>query len=144
MRIYSMHQLFIQDANSNEVTPPPTILDHAQILRELLAVYSSSLLGSEAGTEDDAAEGFKRVLDVLLDPAIEMADVSAAEKKRRQPTWDASVFVINCLTFLQGVMEPYPFTAEKQHFVKSVVDEKIEALIVEHVRLFSVIFLPDH
>ena len=39
------------------------VLDHAQILREVMSVYQSSLLGSE--DEDEMDTGFRQVLDIM-------------------------------------------------------------------------------
>lgn len=96
------------------MTPPLIILDHAQVLREIAAVYQSSLLGDEHGLaridhdhapkEQDGNEGtagFQRILDVMVDPALQMCETAAEEKRRLRGGWDREVFGINCLTYLQ-------------------------------------------
>jgi hypothetical protein len=75
------------------------ILDHAQVLREILAVYESSLSGEESPEERDG--GFRRILDVMVNPAVETCGAAAEEKKRLRIGWDKEVFVLNCLTYLQ-------------------------------------------
>jgi conserved oligomeric Golgi complex subunit 6 len=112
------------------VTPPLPILDHAQILREIMSVYQSSLLseddvnaddddddGDDDDGEDDdddddddntderggAGTRIRAILDVMVDPAVEMCINAGVEKKGRgvQAGWDGPVFTINCLTYLQ-------------------------------------------
>ena len=80
------------------MTPPTALLDHAQVLREVMAVYASSLLGDESAAE--SAAGFARILDTAVDPAVQMCTNAAAEKQRLRPLWDQAVFVLNCLTYL--------------------------------------------
>ena len=87
-----------QDLDDPEVTPPTALLDHAQVLREVMAVYASSLLGDESAAE--SAAGFARILDTAVDPAVQMCTNAAAEKQRLRPLWDQAVFVLNCLTYL--------------------------------------------
>lgn len=64
-----------------------------------MVVYESSLLGDEKPAERDA--GFKRILDVMVDPAVEMCSAASEEKQRMRARWDKHVFVLNCLTYLQ-------------------------------------------
>ena len=68
-----------------------------------MAVYASSL-GDEPSLRADAdvdQTAFEHVLDVMIDPALEMCDAAALEKKRLRPKWDREVFGLNCLTYLQ-------------------------------------------
>lgn len=55
--------------------------------------------------EDRLAEkdkdDFSGVLDVLVAPATEWIQTVAEEKKRVRPNWDAQVFVLNCLAYLE-------------------------------------------
>lgn len=87
-----------QDLNDPSVNPPLSILDHVQILREVMVVYESSL-GEEKPAERDA--GFKRILDVMVDPTVDMCSAASEEKQRWRPRWDKHVFILNCLTYLQ-------------------------------------------
>ncbi|KAI0345229.1 oligomeric complex COG6 [Trametopsis cervina] len=137
------------DAHDPSVTPPLVILDHAQVLREILLVYESSLgddlLSTDAnqtpGKRDaaqvaqameDAADGCRIILDKMVDPAVEMCVVASESKHRLSPTWDREVFVINVLTYLQSVLETFPFTAEKQGVIQSLVEGRVMQLIEEH------------
>ena len=85
--------------NDHSLNPPLAILEHAQILREIMTVYQSSLLGNEDQAEQ--AAGFAKILDIMVDPAIDMCASTSEEKKRVRPKWDQPVFVLNCLTYLQ-------------------------------------------
>jgi hypothetical protein len=138
------------------VNPPLPVLDHVQILREIMVVYESSLLGDEKPSERDA--GFKRILDVMVDPAFEMCSAASEEKQRLRAQWDKHVFVLNCLTYLQvsldlflflavvlmairyqSALESFPFTADKQKEIQVVIEERMETLTEEHVGAFIVI-----
>lgn len=88
-----------QDLDDPSLAPPLVILDHAQILREVMNVYESSLVGDEDTAEQTA--GFQRILDVGVDPAIEFCTSNSEEKKRLRPRWDREVYVLNCLSYLQ-------------------------------------------
>ena len=122
-----------QDPDDIGVSPPLAILDHAQVLREMMVVYESSLLGDEQDEELQA--GFRDILDKMVDPALEMTLTQAEEKKRQRPGWDKAVFVLNTLAYLQGVLEPFSFTTEKRGVVQGLMDAKVLQLIEEHVSL---------
>jgi hypothetical protein len=93
------HILTLQDLDDTDLSPPLVILDHVQVLREVMTVYESSLSGEE--TEKDFGGGFKRILDVMVDPAVEMCSSASEDKQRTRAGWDKEVFVLNCLTYLQ-------------------------------------------
>ncbi|KAH9901432.1 oligomeric complex COG6 [Cubamyces lactineus] len=118
------------DPDDTGVSPPLAILDHAQVLREMMIVYESSLLGDEQDEELQA--GFRDILDKMVDPALEMTLTQAEEKKRQRPGWDKAVFVLNTLAYLQGVLEPFAFTTEKRGVVQGLMDAKVLQLIEEH------------
>ena len=122
------------DFDDPSLTPPLVILDHAQILREIMAVYQSSLAGDEDANEDQTGA---HILDAMLDPAVEMCLKASEDKKALRPKWDREVFVLNCLTFLDGVLEPFAFTAKKREALQELIREHVAALTEEHVRFFS-------
>ncbi|KAJ7293752.1 oligomeric Golgi complex subunit 6 [Mycena rebaudengoi] len=103
------------DIDDPSLSPPLAILDHAQVLREVMNVYESSLLGDEGEAEQTA--GFQRILDITVDPA-----------------WDREVYVLNCLSYLQSVLEPFPFTSQKQLTLQGIVEEKVIRLTEEHYK----------
>lgn len=122
------------------MSPPLAILDHAQVLREIMVVYESSLPDEPEGGDDDDDEGstthasFREILDKMVDPAIDMCLAASEEKKRLRPGWDASVFVLNSLSWLQAVLEQFGrFTGEKLGVIKGVVENRVEVLTEEHV-----------
>lgn len=100
-------------------------------------------------------EGFRSIVDAMLDPAVEMCLTVSEEKQKVRPRWDKQVFVLNCLsylkvcsifrmvvlchTFYQSVIEPFLFTAEKQEFLDQLIEGKVLSLIEDHV---SALFLP--
>lgn len=88
-----------QDMDDLSVSPPLAVLDHAQVLREMMAVYESSLLGTE--TEEELLAGFRDILDKMVDPAIEMCLTIADDKKKLKPQWDKAIFLLNTLAYLQ-------------------------------------------
>ncbi|KAI0093990.1 oligomeric complex COG6 [Irpex rosettiformis] len=136
------------DTDDTSLTPPLVILDHAQVLREILLVYESSLgddiafynknRTTERNQEQDArrreaaAEGCHSILDKMVDPAVEMCIVASETKQRLVPNWDREVFVVNVMTYLQSVLEPFAFTAEKQGFIQSLVEGRMMQLIEDH------------
>ena len=91
--------IFSKDEDDPSLTPPLAVLDHAQILREVMTVYKSSLLGDEDQAEVDA--GFQQVLDIMVDPILAMVVENGSQKKKARPRWDEAVFVLNCLCYLQ-------------------------------------------
>lgn len=117
------------------MSPPLAIMDHAQVLREMMVVYESSLLGNEQ--EEELQAGFRDILDKMVDPALEMTLTQAEEKKKQRPAWDKAVFVLNTLAYLQSVLEPYAFTTEKRGVIQGLVDAKVLQLIEEHVSVVS-------
>ncbi|KAG6805085.1 hypothetical protein H0H92_000772, partial [Tricholoma furcatifolium] len=62
--------LIPKDINDLSLTPPLVILDHVQILREIMSVYQSSFIGDEDEAEQEA--GFEKILDIMVDPALEL------------------------------------------------------------------------
>ena len=116
-----------------------------------MTVYQSYLI--DGVNESEPQAGFSQVLDIMIDPVVEMC-VAASEKKRRlRPKWDQAVFMLNCLSYLlvssiwtnaqftikfkhlwcQTVLEPFSFTVAKQEVIRSALDERIAALIDDHV-----------
>ena len=59
-----------------------------------MQVYDSSVLDNT--TSEPPGQDFDGILDVMLDPAMEMCATAAEEKTRHRPQWDRAVFVLNC------------------------------------------------
>ena len=101
-----------RDLDETGVSPPLAILDHAQVLREMMLLYKSSLLGN-------LQAGFRDILDKMVDPAIEMCLTGADEKKRQRPGWDKALFLLYTLSYLQGVLKPFAFTLQKRELCRA-------------------------
>ncbi|CCL99987.1 uncharacterized protein FIBRA_02012 [Fibroporia radiculosa] len=121
------------DVDDMSVSPPLLILDHTQVLREIMVVYESSLLGDE--TQEQILSGFRDILDRMMDPVIEMCLTGSEQKKGMRPEWDRAVFVLNTLGYLQSVMEPFAFTVEKQDVIQGLVEAKVLQLTEEHYNI---------
>lgn len=87
-----------QDPNDTSVAPPYALLDHVQVLKEILNVYQSFLNEDQ---EDDQSHELVRILDIMVDSAVNMCTVGASDKMAIRPVWDGRVFVLNCLTYIQ-------------------------------------------
>jgi hypothetical protein len=91
--------LHAPDAN---LSPPLALRDATQVLREIIAVYDTSLV--------DAAEretDFARLLNTAVDPAVEMCERMADLRKQTTGTWDRDVFLVNCLEYLEVSCSAY-------------------------------------
>ncbi|RXW16783.1 hypothetical protein EST38_g9072 [Candolleomyces aberdarensis] len=95
-----------KDPDDPSITPPLFILDHAQVLREVMNVYRSSVLvddeiaaqkngddsaGDKSSDHDGGTPPFHKILDLAVDPIIESAIMKSEEKKKLSPRWDARV-----------------------------------------------------
>ncbi|KAK7473122.1 Golgi transport complex subunit 6 [Stygiomarasmius scandens] len=120
------------EPDDSSLTPPIPILDHAQILREIMTVYQSSIF--EDANASDQIAGFKEILEVMVNPAVEMCISAAERKKSIRPKWDMEVFILNCLTYLLSVLEPFDFTVEKQKSIQDLVNTRVEHLTDDHYR----------
>ncbi|KAF8132974.1 oligomeric complex COG6-domain-containing protein [Boletus edulis] len=89
------------DLDDPSVSPPHSIIDHAQRLREMMQVYDSSLLSEGSSDPSEASVGFRSILDVMVDPTVTVCAAAAEEKARLRPRWDRAVFVLNCLGYLE-------------------------------------------
>jgi len=95
-----------------------------------MVVYESSISEDEA--PEQQASGAKQIIDSMVDPAIEMCLTTSEEKHRLRQKWDYRVFVLNSLTYIKSVIEPYGFTKEKQEVIDGLIDEKVEDLVNDH------------
>ncbi|KAF9555820.1 oligomeric complex COG6 [Agrocybe pediades] len=118
------------DHDDPSLTPPLAVLDHAQILREIMAVYQSSLLGDE--DKEEISAGFNQVLDIMIDPVIQALFSGSEEKKKARPRWDEDVFVLNFLCYLQGVLTAFDFTIDKEKQLEALIDLRIARLTEDH------------
>ncbi|KAH0586671.1 Conserved oligomeric Golgi complex subunit 6 [Termitomyces sp. J132] len=115
--------------NDVSLTPPLAILDHIQILREIMNVYQSSLIEDD---ESGQAAGFEKILDIMVDPAIEMITRSNKEPLRLGTKWDQPIYALNCLCYIKTALESFSFTREKEASINALIDERVSSLIEEH------------
>ncbi|KAH7871193.1 oligomeric Golgi complex subunit 6 [Lentinula edodes] len=134
------------DLDDTSLTPPIPILDHVQILREIMAVYQSYLGDDELDDGDDEDNligdhnkshaagntGFLKIGDVMVQPALDMCLDAGETKKRQRPEWDKDVFVLNCLSYLLSVLEPFAFTKPQRKVIQEAIESKVEELTEEH------------
>ncbi|KIY63425.1 oligomeric complex COG6 [Cylindrobasidium torrendii FP15055 ss-10] len=118
------------DTTDLSLDAPMQIRDHALILKEIISVFESSVLGEDA--ESELVTGFEHVLDIMIDPAIQMCIEAGEVKARSTRDWDLPIFVLNCLFFLLKVLEPFPFTGKKKEAMDAIIDERVAALTEEH------------
>ncbi|KAF8633476.1 hypothetical protein AX15_001436 [Amanita polypyramis BW_CC] len=117
------------DPDDLSVVSSLAILDHCQVLREIMVIYQSSLLGDE--DETTRVSGFRKVLDIMVDPVLETI-FTTSEEKRLRTKWDQPVYALNSLIYLQSVLEPYQFASEKQDMIQGVINGRIALLINDH------------
>ncbi|KAF8518194.1 oligomeric complex COG6 [Gautieria morchelliformis] len=110
-----------------DLAAPLALRDSCQVLREIMSVYESSVLGNE--DPEEQRRGFKQILDAAIDPALEMCRRMADMNSKDTTGWERSVFLINCLDYLQSIMQPFVFTNERI--------EELEVLLQGHVKLLT-------
>jgi hypothetical protein len=128
---------FIQPPSAG-LTAPPQLRDALGTLREIMAVYNSSLLDigdpvtgtPQVGAFEQREADFKRVLDAALDPALDMCEQMGA---MRQNAWDRNVFGVNCRETVLTALEGFGFTAGRVKAIEEDEARLVEELTVEHV-----------
>lgn len=80
------------------LSPPLALRDSTQILREIIAVYDTSLVDESDRAND---EDFAKLLEKAVDPAVEMCERMADMRKGSGGDWERDIFLINCLGYLQ-------------------------------------------
>ncbi|KIJ51335.1 hypothetical protein M422DRAFT_26752 [Sphaerobolus stellatus SS14] len=111
-----------------DLSAPLALRDSCQVLREIMTVYDSSVLSDESNPEEQR-RGFKQILDAAVDPALEMCRRMADLNTKDTTGWERNVFLINCLDYLQTVMQPFTFTNERI--------EELEVLLQGHVKILT-------
>ncbi|GAA5901349.1 Golgi transport complex subunit COG6 [Sporobolomyces salmoneus] len=114
------------------LSAPTQLRDALSILREIMSVYSSSLLDHEASiaTPEKRQTEFKDVLDAALDPALQMCSAMA---EMRPLSWDQAVFWVNCDEAVLACLEPFDFTVEKRDQLQENEAKHVESLTAEHL-----------
>ncbi|KAH8921221.1 oligomeric complex COG6 [Atractiella rhizophila] len=121
-----------------DLSPPQLLREHVSTLREIMKVFSSSLVNDEEDSESN--QEFDRVLKEGLEPAISMCEKMAvlkdAEgKKGMNELSTGKVFLINCLGFIQSILQPFQFAAAKIRSLEADVEGHVNVLTTEHYRL---------
>ncbi|KAG6818892.1 hypothetical protein H0H93_000542 [Arthromyces matolae] len=118
------------DVSDLSLTPSHVVLDHVQILREIMGVYQSSFLEGE--DENEQVAGFEKILDIMVDPAIELVTAPHRESSRLGAKWDQPVYVLNSLSYIETALEPFSFTRAKGASIKTLIEGQVSSLIEEH------------
>ncbi|OCF45140.1 hypothetical protein I317_00942 [Kwoniella heveanensis CBS 569] len=133
------------------LAPPLALRDAALILRELLSVYSTSLI-DPAERESDA--DLARLLEKAVDPCVEMCERMAELRKGSTSSsgggagtssgagagasgagageWEKDVFMVNCLGYLQHTLEAYEFTSRRVALLEEKIRLHVEGMTFEH------------
>ncbi|CEL55748.1 Conserved oligomeric Golgi complex subunit 6 OS=Cryptococcus neoformans var, neoformans serotype D (strain B-3501A) GN=COG6 PE=3 SV=1 [Rhizoctonia solani AG-1 IB] len=118
----------------DDLVAPVSLRDAAQVLKEIIAVYDSSLLRDEhqGGVAlSDEMQNFDTTLAAMVDPMLEMCRRMAALRER-EGKWETAIFMINCLTYLQGVLQGFSFTATRASELDQLINEHQTTLTEEH------------
>ncbi|KAG9124916.1 Golgi transport complex subunit 6 [Ceratobasidium sp. 392] len=118
----------------DDLAAPITLRDAAQVLKEIMVVYDSSLLHDEhegASNSGEETQKFDATLTAMVDPMLEMCRRMAA--LRDKGDWEAAIFMINCLTYLQGTLQGFSFAATRAAELDQLIDEYRATLIEEHL-----------
>ncbi|CAE6415807.1 unnamed protein product [Rhizoctonia solani] len=111
----------------DDLVAPVSLRDAAQVLKEIIAVYDSSLLRDEhqGGVAlSDEMQNFDTTLAAMVDPMLEMCRRMAALRER-EGKWETAIFMINCLTYLQT-------TLTEKHFEDMLNESGLEG-IYKHI-----------
>jgi len=116
--------------------PPPVDLSVPTPLHEAmskLSVIMSIYEGSkEEGTSSSSQHSFERVLDLVVDPMLEVIDQMA---RLRAAEWDRSIFWLNCLEFMLTTLDSCSSnsTLEKLDGLRETHLEKLIAQYTAHL-----------
>ena len=111
------------------LTPPLALRDACQILREIIAVYETSLVDPADRATDTE---FSTLLEKAVDPLVEMCE-RMAELRKGATNWDKSIFLINCFGYLQHTLASVPFTTGRVDILEEKIQKHVESMTFEHV-----------
>ncbi|KAG9099599.1 Golgi transport complex subunit 6 [Ceratobasidium sp. UAMH 11750] len=118
----------------DDLAAPIALRDAAQVLKEIMAVYDSSLLHDEhegGPNPGEETQKFDTALAAMVDPMLEMCRRMAALRDKGE--WETATFMINCLTYIQGTLQGFSFAAARAVELDQLMDEYRATLIEEHL-----------
>lgn len=113
------------------LTPPITLRDAAHILRELLSVYSTSLIDP---AERESDEDLAKLLDKAIGPCVEMCERMAEMRRGKSGggEWERDIFMVNSLGYLEHTLEMFDFTTRMLHMLDEKIKIHVESMTFEH------------
>ncbi|KWU45606.1 oligomeric Golgi complex subunit 6 [Rhodotorula sp. JG-1b] len=113
------------------LSAPAQLRDVLSTLREILAVYATSLLEQEGAPSSPQTRDteFRDVLDASLDPALEMCSRMA---DMRPAEWDRAVFCINCDEAVLAALEGFDFVDQRRKAVQQDEEKYVETVTAAH------------
>ncbi|KAL0242100.1 hypothetical protein I308_105728 [Cryptococcus tetragattii IND107] len=113
------------------LTPPITLRDAAHILRELLSVYSTSLIDP---AERESDEDLAKLLDKAIGPCVEMCERMAEMRRGKSGggEWERDIFMVNSLGYLEHTLEMFDFTTRMLHMLDEKIKTHVESMTFEH------------
>lgn len=113
------------------LSSPPVLREALSTLREIMLVYSSSLLEEDTSMSSLSRETeFDPVLDTILHPALEMCGRMG---EMRSSEWDRSIFGINCWESCINALEGFEFTDRRRKALEEQEEVFVDLLIGQHV-----------
>lgn len=90
--------------------------------------------------EREREEEFSRILDAAVDPLLEMvrrmADLRVSRGARAEDggmQWDKAVFLVNCIGYLEHVLETFSFTTARVASLHLMLDRYVKFVANAHV-----------
>ncbi|BGP43615.1 Golgi transport complex subunit 6 [Rhodotorula kratochvilovae] len=113
------------------LSAPTQLREVLSTLREIMTVYATSLLETEASAPSPSAREYEflDVLDAALDPALNMCTRMA---EMRPAEWDRSVFWVNCDEAVLASLEGFEFVQGRRERVEKDEGEHVELLTAKH------------
>lgn len=115
------------------LSAPTQLREVLSTLREIMTVYATSLLETEASAPSPSAREaeFRSVLDAALDPALDMC---ARMAEMRGAEWDRSVFWVNVDEAVLASLDGFGFVQGRRELIEGDEREHVEKLTAKHVR----------
>ncbi|WVO14670.1 hypothetical protein L204_102307 [Cryptococcus depauperatus] len=113
------------------LTPPLALRDAAHILRELLSVYSTSLVDP---SEREIDADLDKLLEKSVEPCVEMCERMSELRKGKNGggDWEKDIFIVNCLEFLEHTLQAFEFTTKTLDMLVEKINTRVESMTFEH------------